>query len=71
MQCKSFTWVTRGTKMRNKNAEIKIGGTKIGGTKIWWGPMVEKKMVLALGHWVAGGTPSASAKGQRNKKWRN
>ena len=60
---------------RNKNAEqkcgIKIGGTKIGGTKIWWEPMAEQKMVLALKHWVAGGPLVQVQKGQRNKKWRN
>ena len=38
--------------------------------------MAEQKMVGALGHWVAGGTPSASAKRSveqkmKNKNWRN
>ena len=30
--------------------------------KIWWGLMAEQKMVGALSHWVAGGTPRVSAK---------
>ena len=46
MQCKNYTWVTRGTKMRKKNC-----GTKI----------AEQKMVGTIGHWVLG-TSSASAK---------
>ena len=51
---------------RNKNAEQKCG-IKIGGTKIWWGPMAEQKMVLALSHWVAGGPLVQVQKGQWNK----
>ena len=38
--------------------------------KIWWGPMAEQKMVGALSHWVAGGTPSASAKRSAEQKCR-
>ena len=33
--------------------------------------MAEQKMVGALGHWVAGGTPSASAKRSAEQKMRN
>ena len=39
-----------------RSAELKLAEQKI-----WWGPMVEQKMVGTLGHWLAGGTPSASA----------
>ena len=41
-------------------AEQKFGG----------GPMAEQKMVGALGHWVAGGTSSASAKRSVEQKCR-
>ena len=41
-----------GTHGRTKIGGIKIGRIKIGGIK----------MLGTLGHWVAGGTPSASAK---------
>ena len=46
---------------------------KLAEQKIWWGPMVEQKMVGALSHWLAGGTPSASAKrsAKKTKNWRN
>ena len=40
-----------------KTAELKLAEQKI-----WWGPMAEQKMLGPLSHWVAGGTPSASAK---------
>ena len=36
--------------------------------KIWWGPIAEQKMVGALGHRVAGGTLSASAKRSAEQK---
>ena len=36
--------------------------------KIWWGPMAEQKMVGPLSHWVAEGTPSASAKRSAEQK---
>ena len=45
-----------------KVSRIKNSGTKIGRTKNLWGPVAEQKMVGALGHWLADGTPSASAK---------
>ena len=43
-----------------KMAELKLAKKN----KKWW------NLVGILGHWVAG-TPSASAKGQWNKKWWN
>ena len=80
MQCKNYTWVTRGTKMRNKNAEQKLRNKK------WWGPLdigcwepqvqvqkgqwnqnVEQKLVGTLGHRVLG-TPSGSAKRSAEQK---
>ena len=38
MQCKSYTWVTCGTKMRNKNAEQKTAEQKTARTKIGGDP---------------------------------
>ena len=82
MQCKNYTWVTRGTKIRNKNAEQKLRNKK------WWGPLdigcwgpqvqvqkgqrnqnVEQKLVGTLRHRVLG-TPSGSAKRSTEQKCR-
>ena len=41
---------------------------KLAEQKIWWGPMVEQKMVGTLSHWVAGGTPGTRAKGSAEQK---
>ena len=56
-----------GVRATSASAERSVE-QKMAEEKIWWGPMVEQKMVGALGHWLAGGTPSASAKRSAEQK---
>ena len=44
MQCKSYTWVTRGTKTAQQKYRTKMRNKKLR-NKNWWGPS---------GHWVMG-----------------